>query len=164
MYVVDLYKSIKCIMAQNITTIKQYINELPEERQSVVLRLYEVISRNLPKGFEDCIQYGMPAFVVPHSLYPSGYHCDPKLALPFISISSQKNSISLYHMGLYAGEEYLNWFQNEWPKHSSKKLDMGKSCIRFKKEEDIPFVLIAKLCAKITPQKWIDLYETNIKR
>jgi hypothetical protein len=107
------------------------------------------------------MSYGMIGYVVPKSIYPSGYHCDTKLPLPFINLASQKNFIALYHMGIYADEKFLNWFVNEFPKHTKAKLDMGKSCIRFKKPEQIPFELIAELVSKISVQNWIDLYESK---
>ncbi len=106
----------------------------------------------------------MIGYVVPHSIYPDGYHCLPELPLPFVNIASQKNFIALYHMGLYADPEILDWFVSEYPKHSERKLDMGKSCIRFKKPEQIPFDLIGELMQKISVDDWIAAYEKNIKR
>jgi hypothetical protein len=117
------------------------------------------IKKNLPKGFVESFDCKMPGFSVPHSLYPEGYHCDPKIPLPFVSIASQKNFIALYHMGMYANPSLLKWFEEEFPKHSKTKLDMGKSCIRFKKPDAIPFDLIAELMTKMTPQDWIQLYK-----
>ncbi|HNL71683.1 MAG TPA: DUF1801 domain-containing protein, partial [Leptospiraceae bacterium] len=114
--------------------------------------------------FEETISYGMISYVVPHSLYPEGYHTDPKQPLPFISLASQKNFIALYHMGIYADEKILHWFVTEYPKHSKTKLDMGKSCIRFKKIDQIPFDLIQELVKKMTPKQWIDLYKKSIKK
>jgi uncharacterized protein YdhG (YjbR/CyaY superfamily) len=145
-------------------TVKQYINELPDERKIAIEKLREVIAKNLPKGFEETINYGMIGYVVPKNLYPNGYHCDTNLPLPFISIASQKNFIALYHMGIYANEALLNWFVNEYPKYCAQKLDMGKSCIRFKKVESIPFDLIGKLVSKITVNQWIELYESVLKK
>ena len=127
-------------------------------------RLHELIMENLPQGFEAGIGYGMMGYVVPHSLYPAGYHCDPKQPLPFMGLASQKNTISFYHMGLYADQALLDWFVGEYPKYSKTKLDMGKSCIRFKKEENIPFPLLAELVRKMKPDDWIRLYEANLKR
>ncbi|HKZ36872.1 MAG TPA: DUF1801 domain-containing protein, partial [Chryseolinea sp.] len=118
--------------------------------------------KNLPKGFKEVMSYGMLGYVVPHTLYPNGYHCDPKQPLPFISLASQKSHIALYHMGLYAGKN-LDWFTKEWSKTTDKKLDMGKSCIRFKKPEDVPMELIGELASKITPKEWIVMYEKNLK-
>jgi hypothetical protein len=146
------------ISAQNP---QQYIELLTDDRKIAIEKLRKVILENLPNGFVECIDYGMLAYVVPHSLYPKGYHCNPKQALPFMNIASQKNFIAIYHMGLYANKELLNWFTNEYPKYSKAKLDMGKSCIRFKKTENIPFELIAQLCLKLTPQDWIRCYEAN---
>lgn len=126
-------------------------------------KLRTVMRKNLPKGFKEVINYGMPSFVVPHSKYPDGYHCSPELPLPFLGMASQKNFIALYHMGIYADAKLMTWFEKQWPKHMSTKLDMGKSCIRFKKIETIPYDLIGELVAKMSPEDWIKLYEKNIK-
>lgn len=142
----------------------EYIRLLPEDRQEVMTRFRSIINENLPPGFEESISYGMITWVVPHSTYPAGYHCDPKQALPFLSLASQKNFIALYHMGIYADEKLLNWFTTRWSEVSSKKLDMGKSCIRFKKPADIPFELMAELVGKMSPQDWIARYESAFKR
>jgi hypothetical protein len=101
----------------------------------------------------------MLGYVVPHEIYPKGYHCTPQLPLPFFNIASQKNSINIYHMALYADSNLYNWFVEEYPKHSTAKLDMGKGCIRFKKIEAIPFELIGELLSKINPQQWVEIYE-----
>lgn len=142
----------------------EYISQLPEERHEPMERLRSVILKNLAKGYIEEMSYGMIGYVIPHEIYPDGYHCNPKLPLPFISIASQKNFIALYHMGIYAQPDLLDWFVNEYPKHAKSKLDMGKSCIRFKKMNDIPFELIAKLMTKLSPTEWIALYEKNIKK
>lgn len=142
---------------------EEYISKIPEDRQPVLSRMREVILANLPKGFQETMNYGMIGYVVPHSIYPDGYHCTPELPLPFMSIASQKNFVALYHMGIYANEALLHWFKEEYPKHSKRKLDMGKSCIRFKNMDDIPYQLIGELSAKVTVQDWIDTYEANIK-
>ena len=139
------------------------MNELPEERKTAFLKLRESLLKTIPKGFEEQMSYGMLGYVVPHSIYPEGYHCNPKLPLPFMNIASQKNFIALYHMGIYAIPELLEWFTTEYPKHSSQKLDIGKSCIRFKKLDQIPFDLIAELAGKMTVEDWINCYETQIK-
>lgn len=144
--------------------MEEYLAEVPQERREAISRLWSTLKENLPKGFTESISYGMPGYVVPHSIYPAGYHCDPKQALPFVGFASQKNFIALYHMGIYARPDLLDWFTSEFPKHSKKKLDMGKSCIRFKKPEDIPFELIAELMQKITVKDWIETYETHLKR
>jgi uncharacterized protein YdhG (YjbR/CyaY superfamily) len=151
-------------MKSNAITPEQYIQQLPEERKNAFEKLRKVILQNLPKGFSETISYGMITYVVPHSLYPDGYHCNPSQALPFISIASQKNFIALYHMGLYANEDLLNWFIKEYPNHTKAKLDMGKSCIRFKKVDQIPYKLIGELCSKITPKQWIEIYESKFKK
>ena len=150
-------------MTIKATSVDDYISQLDEDRQTAMTKIRKVIKKNLPKGFQETLNYNMPAFVVPHKLYPDGYHCDPKLPLPFISFASQKNFIALYHMGIYANPNLLKWFVEEYPKHCKRKLDMGKSCIRFKKIEEIPYDLIAELCAKVSPQDWIDVYEKNVK-
>lgn len=151
-------------MQSTSITPEEYIDKLPENRKQTVTRLRHVISTNLPKGFEEIISYGMISYVVPLTLYPSGYHCDPKQALPFLSIASQKNFIAVYHMGIYVDQDVLNWFKVEYGKQSKNKLDMGKSCIRFKKIESIPFTLLGELASKMTPQEWITTYEKQIKK
>lgn len=150
-------------MPTNAKTPLEYLASLPEDRQEPMQRLHDVLKEHLPEGFEFALSYGMPAFVVPHSTYPAGYHCKPDEALPFISLASQKNFIALYHMGMYSDPALLEWFQSEWGKRTTKKLDMGKSCIRFKKPADIPYDLIGELAEKISPQQWIDLYESILK-
>lgn len=142
----------------------EYIDQLPEERKAVIEKLRSTINNNIPIGFKEEMSYGMIGWVVPHSLYKPGYHCDPKLPLPFLSIASQKNFVALYHMGIYANEDLLNWFINEYPKYSKRKLDMGKSCIRFKKMDEIPYELIGKLTTKMTTENWIQIYESNVMR
>jgi uncharacterized protein YdhG (YjbR/CyaY superfamily) len=151
-------------MQYKATSPEDYINQLPEDRKAAMQKLRETIINNLPDGFTEEISYGMIGYVVPHSLYPAGYHCDTKLPLPFINIASQKNFIAIYHMGIYANQELLNWFVAEYPKHVKTKLDMGKSCMRFKKPEQIPFELIGELVRKMTPADWIEVYEAAFKR
>lgn len=151
-------------MQSKATTIDAYIEELPEERQAALTKLRKAIKKNLPKGFEEVMSYGMIGYVVPHKLYPPGYHCTPELPLPFMNIASQKNFIAVYHMGIYAQKELLDWFLNEYPKYSVSKLDMGKSCIRFKKPEHIPYELIGALASKMTATEWINLYEQLYKK
>ncbi len=145
-------------------TIEEYIENLTEDRKVAVEKLRAVIKENIPSGFEEMINYGMIGYVVPHSIYPAGYHCDTKLPLPFLNVASQKSHIAVYHSGVYASEDLMNWFVEEYPKHSKKKLNMGKSCIRFKKVEDIPYELIGELASKMTVEEWITLYEQNIKK
>ena len=139
--------------------VEEYLQNIPVERKEVFEKLMNVIRENIPVGFSEELGYGMPSWVVPHSIYPKGYHCSPELPLPFVSIASQKNFIALYHMGIYATPELLNWFMKEYPKHSKRKLDMGKSCIRFKKMDDIPFKLIGDLIKKMNSKEWMEKYE-----
>lgn len=146
------------------STPDEYIAQLAEKRQQAVSKLREIIKNNLPNGFEETLSYGMIGYVVPHSGYPAGYHCDPKLPLPFINIASQKNFVALYHMGIYANKNLFDWFVAKYPKHCTTKIDMGKSCIRFKKIDQIPYDLIAELVTKMTVSDWINLYEQQIKR
>lgn len=148
----------------NLTSVQDYLNNLSDDRRDTLNKLRKTILENLPQGYEETICYGMIAYVVPHSIYPNGYHCDTKLPLPFLSIASQKNFVAIYHMGLYANEELLNWFTTEYPKHSKSKLDMGKSCIRFKKPENIPYELISELVSKVSVNDWINIYESILKR
>lgn len=150
-------------MQYKATSPEDYISQVPEERQETLKKLRKVINSNLPKGFEEGIQYGMIGYYVPHSIYPDGYHCKPEEPLPFMSFASQKNSVNLYHSGIYAVPEIHDWFVNEYPKHCKRKLDMGKSCIRFKKLDEIPFDLIGELSAKLSVDKWIEIYESAVK-
>lgn len=145
-------------------TVEEYIVQIPEERKAAFRKLFDVVTQHLPAGFEAGISYGMVGWDVPLKTYPAGYHCTPGQPLPFMGLASQKNFIALYHMGMYAKPELLDWFVAEFPKHSKRKLDMGKSCIRFKKPEDIPFELMAALSEKMTVQEWVDLYETKFKK
>ncbi len=148
-------------MQSAATSVDQYLKELPPERLEPMTKLRKEILKNLPKGFKEQMSYGMMGYVVPHSLFPGGYHCDPKLPLPFMNIASQKNFIAIYHMGIYADKNLLDWFVGEFAKHSTTKLDMGKSCIRFKKPETIPYKLIGELAGKMTVADWIKRYEEN---
>ncbi|MFT3909867.1 MAG: DUF1801 domain-containing protein [Ferruginibacter sp.] len=151
-------------MQSKAATVDDYFKELPEERKEAMIKLRKEILKNLPKGFKEGMGYGMVGYVVPHSLYPNGYHCDPKQPLPFMGIASQKNFIALYHMGIYCDKKTHDWFVSEYSKQVPGKLDMGKSCIRFKKTENIPFKLIAELATKFTVDDWIALYEKGLKR
>ena len=151
-------------MTSKATTPEEYIQEAPEERQEALKKLRKTIQQNLPKGFEEGMQYGMIGYYVPHSIYPAGYHCKPEEPLPFMSFASQKNSVNLYHSGIYANKKLHDWFVNEYPKHVKTKLDMGKSCVRFKNVENIPYDLIAELVQKMSMEEWISIYEENIKR
>lgn len=151
-------------MQSKASTPDQYIAELPDEKAKAISELRKVIKKNLPKGFKEEMGYGMLGYVVPHSKYPDGYHCDPKLPLPFLAIAAQKNFIAIYHMWIYADPKLLKWFTDSYSKAGVGKLDMGKSCIRFKKPVKIPFALIGELAARMTPDEWIATYEKNLKR
>lgn len=151
-------------MKANGTTVQEILTNLPADRAEPFNKLHNIIVKNLPKGFEAAISYGGLGYVVPHSVYPAGYHCKPSEPLPFAGIASQKNSINFYHMGIYANPDLLNWFVAEYPKHSKQKLDMGKSCIRFKKFDEIPYQLIGELMKKMTVKDWVTIYETNYKK
>ncbi len=151
-------------MQSKATTVDAYIAELPADRQEAISKLRKEIKKNLPKGFKEGMGYGMVGYVVPHSIYPNGYHCNPKLPLPFMNIASQKNFIAVYHMGLYANPVLMKWFTAAHAKASPQKLDMGKSCTRYKKPEDIPYQLIGELASKITPAEWIALYEKTWRK
>ena len=152
-------------MVSSATNVTAYMDALPEDRREVMQKLRDVIKSNIPKGFEETMSYGMIGYVVPHGIYKAGYHCDSSLPLPFISIASQKNFIALYHMGIHADVELMKWFMEEYPKVCKGKLDMRKSCIRFKNLEQIPFKLIGKLAKKMTTKQWIELYSnTYVKK
>ena len=151
-------------MESKARTTKEYIAELPEDRKEPISKLRETILKNLPRGFEEVMSYGMIGYVVPHSLSPAGYHVNPELPLPFINIASQKNFIALYHMGIYSDKDLLNWFVSEYPKHVKTKLDMGKSCIRFKNTNNIPYKLIGELVSKMSAEQWINKYEQAWKK
>lgn len=151
-------------MQSAAATPDEYLTNLPEDRKEAMQKLRETVLKNLPKGFEETMQYGMISYVVPHSIYPDGYHCKPTDALPFMSIASQKNHIAYYHMGIYSDPELLKWFTEEYPNHATGKLDMGKSCIRFKKPGNIPFELLGELTKKISVDEWISKYESAFKR
>ncbi len=149
-------------MQYEASSPEEYIGMLPESRQEVIKKLRKAIIENLPAGFEEVISYGMIGYVIPHSLYQPGYHVKPEEPVPFIAIASQKNHIALYHMGLYLFSDILSWFEGEYPKYVKTKLDMGKSCIRFKKENNIPYILIGELCKKITCEAFIEKYRNAV--
>ena len=151
-------------MVSKAETPQDYIDALPEDKKQPFLALREALLTNLPEGYEEAISYGMLGYVVPHSIYPSGYHCAPKLPLPFITLAAQKHFIAVYHMGLYADKSLYEWFTSEYAKRCTAKLDMGKSCIRFKKMTDIPVDLIGELATKMSVDAWINVYETNFKK
>ncbi|MBX2897077.1 MAG: DUF1801 domain-containing protein [Cyclobacteriaceae bacterium] len=150
-------------MQSKAKTVDEYLSTLPDDRAEIIAALRKAIKNNLPKGFEETMQYGMISYVVPHKLYPAGYHTNPKDALPFISIASQKSHIAVYHMTVYQGELH-DWFVKKFKKYSDKKLDMGKSCIRFKRPDEVPVKLFGELAKKVKPKEWIELYEQTIKK
>lgn len=142
-------------------TVDEYVEKIEDPtKQEAITRLREVILKNIPAGFTETMSYGMIGYVVPHELYPAGYHCDPKLPLPFINIAAQKNFVAVYHMGIYADPDLLTWFTDEHAKRVSGKLDMGKSCIRYKHADKIPVDLIGELVSKMSPQDWVNKYES----
>ena len=151
-------------MQSKATTVEDYLKEIPEERKAPMIKLRKLIKKNLPKGFKEGMDCGMMGYCVPHSIYPKGYHVNPKQALPFIGLASQKNNITLYHMCVYGDTKLAKWFRDEYAKAGVGKLDMGKCCIHFKKMDKIPYDLIAELCAKVTVEDWIRIYESNLKR
>ena len=151
-------------MQSTAATVEQYIDELPDERKEVISKLRETVLNNLPDGYKECMNYGMIGYVVPRSIYPDGYHCDTALPLPFINIASQKNHIGFYHLGIYSDDDLLNWFTEEYKNKVPTKLDMGKSCIRFKNPRNIPFELLGELVSKVSVNSWIETYENTVKR
>lgn len=151
-------------MISTAKTPDEYVASLTDDRRQIVGDIRDTINANLPEGYTEGMAYGMISWAVPHSIYPSGYHVDPSKPLGLMGLASQKNYISIYHMGLYAGLSLHEWFAGEWPKHSSKKLDCGKCCLRFKKAEEVPLKLIGELAAKLTPGQWIGIYEQAMKR
>ena len=151
-------------MQSKATTVADYLKELPADRLEAMTKLRKVIVKNLPKGFKECMGYGMIGYVIPHSMHPAGYHCNPELPVPFMNLASQKNFIAVYNMGIYANPKIFKWFTDEYLKTGVGKLDMGKSCIRFKNMKKIPYDLIGQLAAKITPAQWLVFYEKMIKK
>ena len=151
-------------MHSNASTPKEYVTSLPEDRRQVIAELRKAIRKNLPEGFSEIMSYGMLCYVIPHSLYPDGYHVDPAQPLPFMAVASQKNFIAIYHMGIYTDKKLLAWFTAQYPKHTAARLDMGKSCIRFSKPDQSPVKLFGELASKITPDQWIEIYEHEIKK
>ncbi|MEI7488216.1 MAG: DUF1801 domain-containing protein [Chryseobacterium sp.] len=145
-------------------SVEDYISKITEERQEIFKKIFDTITDNLPEGFQKGVSYGMVGWDVPLETYPAGYHCTPGSPLPFMGLASQKNFIAFYHMGMYAKPELLDWFVAEFPKYSKRKLDMGKSCVRFKKMDDIPLELLAEVSKKMTVEDWINTYEANFKK
>jgi hypothetical protein len=145
-------------------SVDAYLENLPQDRLEAIQKLRTVFKKHLPKGFEEEMSYGMIGYVVPHSIFPAGYHCNPKLPLPFITMASQKQFIAIYHMGMYMDKTLLDWFVEEHAKACPIKLDMGKSCIRYKKPDQIPFDLIGELATKMSTEQWINCYNSQLKK
>ncbi len=141
-----------------------YASKVQDAHKAAIAKLRKTVKENLPKGFEEQMSYGMLGYVVPHSIYPDGYHCNTSLPLPFLNLASQKNFIGLYHMGIYADSSLYDWWVEEYGKRVPSKLDMGKSCVRLKKVDQIPYDLVAELCQKMTVEDWVNLYEKSLKR
>ena len=151
-------------MIKPAADVNDYLASLPEDRKVIITKLVKLVRKNMPKGFEEGMSGGMISYHVPHSLYPAGYHCKPSTPLPFFWIAASKN-VTLYHMGIYASKELEKWFVSAYAKATDVKLDMGKSCVRFKKPEHLPIELIGELVQKMTAEEWIALYEKNyVKR
>lgn len=143
------------------TTIKAYLDALPDDRRAALEALRTVINKNLPKGYAEGMQYGMPAWFVPHTLYPHGYHCDPSQPLPFASIASQKSHIGIYLFCTYMDPELMAWFEAEWRK-TGKRWDAGKSCVRVKRLEDIPLELVGQVVKKMPVKRFVEVYEAGL--
>jgi hypothetical protein len=141
-------------MKSSAKTVSEYLGSLPDDRREAISAVREVILANLPKGYEECMSYGMIGYVVPHSIYPAGYHCDPKLPLPYANLASQKNHMALYLMCVYGDKATEQWFRKAW-QAAGKKLDMGKSCVRFKKLEDVSLEVIGQVIARVPVEKYI---------
>ncbi|WP_026752290.1 DUF1801 domain-containing protein [Sediminibacterium sp. C3] len=150
-------------MTSDAQTVEEYLKQIPEEQKVMFNQIRDCIVQNLPAGFSEVMNYGMIGYVVPHSIYKDGYHCDPKLPLPFMALAAQKNFIAFYHMGIYAQPALYDWFTKSYIKATPTKLDIGKSCLRFKKTAIVPYALIGELVQKMTPQEWIHLYESQYK-
>jgi len=145
-------------MISKAATVKDYLAELPEDRRKAIEAVRKVIRQNLPKGYQETMQYGMIGYCVPHSVYPPGYHCDPKQPLPFAGLASQKNYMSLYLFCVYADPKEVEWFTRAWTA-AGKKLDMGKGCIRFRTIEDVPLDVVGEVIARAPVEKFIATYE-----
>ena len=149
-------------MQSKATTVKQYLAELPDDRREAIQAVRRVIPDALPVGYEEGMPYGILGYYVPHSNYPSGYHCDPKQPLPYAALASQKNYMSVYMTCVYGDPEHQAWFRTAWAK-TGKKLDMGKSCVRFKRLEDLPLKLIGQAIKRVPVKKFIAFYESALE-
>ena len=148
-------------MQSKAATVDKYLAELPPDRREAIGALRAVILKNLPKGYEEGMQWGMPAWFVPFSAYPDGYHCQPDQPLPFAAIASQKQHMAFYGIGLYMDPQQAEWFVKAWKK-TGKKLNMGKSCVRFKKIEDVPLEVVAEAVRRIPMKDYIAGYEASL--
>lgn len=148
-------------MKSGATTVEEYLQGLPADRRAAINAVRKVILAKLPKGYVECISYGMIGYVVPHSLYPAGYHCNPKLPLPLANLGSQKSHMVLHVMTLYFDPAVEKWFRDAWAA-AGKKLDMGKACVRFKKIEDVPLDVIGRLIARVPVKEYIARVEKNL--
>lgn len=151
-------------MIQASDSVRAYLEGLEPSRREGVSCIRNILLAALPDGFQEEMQYRMPSYTVPLDVYPAGYHCDPKLCLPFMAVAGNKGGISLYHMGLYADPAMMDWFLDRYQQETSRKPDVGKSCIRFKKTEDIPVQTIRELAGRLTPAGWIALYEKAFRK
>lgn len=149
---------------ENTESVDAYIAALDETRQPVIRQLRQTVLANLPDGFVECINYKMIGYVVPHDLFPAGYHCDPSLPLPFMNLAAQKSHYGFYHMGIYAMPELEAWFRQRYAEEVPTKLDMGKSCIRFKNPKHIPYDLVGELVKKVSVEDWISTYQKAFTR
>jgi len=148
-------------MQSKATTVEKYLSELPEDRRAALAAVRKVILANLDRGYEEGMQYGMIGYYVPHRVYPAGYHCNPEQPLPFAGLASQKSHMALYLMCVYGSEEEETWLRERWAK-AGKKLDMGKSCIRFKKLDDLPLDVVGRLIRRVPAKKFIANYEAAV--
>lgn len=146
-------------MQSKATTVNAYLSELSPDRRASIEAVRKVILANLDHDYEEGIQYGMIGYFIPHRIYPAGYHCDPKQPLPFVGLASQKNHMAVYMMCLYGDGSLTTWFQSEWKK-TGKKLDMGKSCIRFKTSDDLALDVIGEAIRRVPASKYIEIYES----
>ena len=145
------------------TTVAQYLAGLPKDRRDALRAVRKVILDNLDAGYAEGMQYGSIGYFVPHSVYPPGYHCDPTQPLPYVGIASQKNYMVIYLFCVYTSEDEQRRFREAWIK-TGKKLDMGKSCVRFKKLEDVPLKVVGQAIKKVPVKKFVAFYESVIKR
>jgi uncharacterized protein YdhG (YjbR/CyaY superfamily) len=142
-------------------SVKEYLDSLPEDRRKALAKVRAAVNKGLPKGYKEGVQYGMIGWSVPHSIFPKGYHCDPKQPVPFAGLASQKNYMSLYLMCVYGDDGHRKWFESEW-KRTGKKLDMGKACIRFRRAEDVPLDLVTEAVARVPVDAFLAHYETQL--